>query len=99
MPSLLGLAHLDVSGVLYRSTIYREATVSRSPQKTWAAASIVLVGLAVPQLCRAQALPLGRWTGSAGSMDHPALYPLTFDVTAAGDSLRILLHSTPGEDY
>jgi hypothetical protein len=66
---------------------------------TLGAASIVVVGFAVPQLCRAQALPLGRWTGSAGSMDQPAFYPLTFDVTAVGDSLRIMLHSTTGDDY
>ncbi len=39
---------------------------------TLGAASIVLVGLAFPQLCRAQALPLGRWTASAGPMDRPA---------------------------
>jgi hypothetical protein len=66
---------------------------------TWGAASIVLLGLAVPQLCRAQALPLGRWTGSAGSMDQPAFYALTFDVTAVGDSVRIMLHPSTGDDY
>jgi len=66
---------------------------------TLGAASIVLVGLAVPQLCRAQALPLGRWTGSALSMDRPAAHPLTFDVTAVGDSLQIMLHVDAGDDY
>jgi len=66
---------------------------------TLGAASIVLVGLAVPQLCRAQALPLGRWTGSAGPMDRPAAYPFTLDVTAVGDSLQIMLHPETGDDY
>src|SRR5436190_16114949 len=32
-PPLLGLAHRHLSGVLYRSAIYREATVSRKLQK------------------------------------------------------------------
>jgi len=66
---------------------------------TLGAASIVLVGLAVPPLCRAQALPLGRWTGSAGPMDRPAAHPITFDVTAVGDSLQITLHPDRGDDY
>lgn len=60
--------------------------------------TLFLLGLAVPQLCRAQALPLGRWTGSALAMDEPA-EPLTFDVTAVGDSLRIILHAKTGGDY
>src|SRR5258705_3165908 len=55
------------------------------------AASMVLVGLVVPSLCRAQALPLGRWTGSAGSMGPPAFFPPPVDVTAAGDSLQVIL--------
>jgi hypothetical protein len=66
---------------------------------TLGAASIVLVGLAVPQLCSAQALPLGRWTGWAGPMDRPSAHPITFDVTAVGDSLQIMLHPDRGDDY
>jgi len=66
---------------------------------TLGAASIVLVGLAVPSLCRAQALPLGRWTGWAGPMDRPAAYPITLDVTRASDSLQIMLHPADGNDY
>src|SRR5207247_9035805 len=68
------------------------------------AASIALVvlsglGLAVPQLCRAQALPLGRWTGWAGPMDRPSAYPITLDVTRASDSLQTMLHPADGNDY
>jgi hypothetical protein len=66
---------------------------------TLGTASIVLMGLAVPQLCRAQGLPLGRWTGSAGTMDQPAAHSLTFDVATVGDSLRIMLHPNDGNDY
>jgi hypothetical protein len=71
---------------------------------TLGAASIVLVvlsglGLAVPQLCRAQALPLGRWTGWAGPMDRPSAHAITFDVTPVGDSLQIMLHPADGNDY
>ena len=71
---------------------------------TLGAASIVLVvlsglGLAVPQLCRAQALPLGRWTGWAGPMDRPSAHAITFDVTPVGDSLQIMLHPDTGDDY
>ena len=71
---------------------------------TLGAASIALVvlsglGLAVPQLCRAQALPLGRWTGWAGPMDRPSAYPITLDVTRASDSLQIMLHPADGNDY
>lgn len=64
---------------------------------TFGAASVVLAALAVPQLCRAQSLPVGRWTGSAGSMDQPEA--LAFDVTMDRDSLRIILHSKTGDDY
>jgi hypothetical protein len=71
---------------------------------TLGAASIALVvlsslGLAVPQLCRAQALPLGRWTGWAGPMDRPSAHAITFDVTPVGDSLQIMLHPDTGDDY
>src|SRR5258707_7058760 len=66
---------------------------------TLGAASMVLVGLAVPQLCRAQAFPLGRWTGSARAMEQTAIYPLTFDATAVGDSFQIMLHPDRGDDY
>ena len=71
---------------------------------TLGAASIALVvlsglGLAVPQLCRAQALPLGRWTGWAGPMDRPSAYPITLDVTRASDSLQTMLHPADGNDY
>ena len=71
---------------------------------TLGAASIALVvlsglGLAVPQLCRAQALPLGRWTGWAGPMDRPSAYPITLDVTRVSDSLQIMLHPAEGTDY
>ncbi len=71
---------------------------------TLGAASILLVvlsglGLAVPQLCRAQALPLGRWTGWAGPMDRPSAHPITLDVTRASDSLQIMLHPADGNNY
>jgi hypothetical protein len=66
---------------------------------TLGAASIVLVGLAVPQLCRAQALPFGRWTGSAGPSDRLDAHAITFDVTQVGDSLQIMLHPDNGNDY
>lgn len=71
---------------------------------TLGAASIALVvlsslGLAVPQLCRAQTLPLGRWTGWAGPMDRSSAHAITFDVTPVGDSLQIMLHPDTGDDY
>jgi len=66
---------------------------------TLGAASIVLVGLLFPQLSRAQVLPPGRWTGFAGPMDRPAAHPITFDVTAAGDSVQVMLHPDRGDDY
>jgi hypothetical protein len=71
---------------------------------TLGAASIALVvlsglGVAVPQLCRAQALPLGRWTGWAGPMDRSSAHPITFDVTPLGDSIQIMLRPDDGNDY
>jgi len=32
-------------------------------------------------------------------MDRPAAHPITFDVTAVGDSLQITLHPDRGDDY
>jgi hypothetical protein len=70
---------------------------------TLGAASIViavLFGLSAPVAAQtAQTLPLGRWTGSAGTMGQAATDRLAFDVSAVGDSLRIMLHPTNGDDY
>ena len=59
-----------------------------------AGVTVLLLVLVDSEPCRAQAFPLGRWTGSALAADHRDV-PLTFDVTLVSDSLRIILHTMP----
>ena len=69
------------------------------PMMRLAGVALFLLVLIHPDPCRAQAVPLGRWTGSIRPAEETADVPITLDVTSVGDALRIMLHTTANGDF